>query len=150
MLQSELTIAVLMTLNPATYRRYPRSCFTAPTFSRTMDQPSPYNQVLIQMRCIDRASCAKSWHRPWQNTRFCSAVDSRFREQNPPAAFPHHGTLSSVVLGRTPAAQALSRIYRVIPKSYRVIDKTIAVFTQVSPTGNSSTAGLRGADKHCV
>jgi hypothetical protein len=150
MLQSQLTIEVLMTLDPATYRRYPRFCFTAPTFSRTMDQPSPYNQALTQTRCIDRAPRAKSWHRPWQNTRYSSAADSRFREQNPPVAVPNHGTLSCVILGRTSAAQALSRIYRVISGSYRVIDKTIAVSTQISPTGNSSMAGLCGADKHCV
>ena len=139
-----------MTLNPATYRRYPRFCFTAPTYSRTMDQLSSCNQALTQTRCIDRARRAKSWHRPWQSTRFSSAVDSRFREQNPPVAVPNHGTLSCVILGRTLAAQALSRIYRVISGSYRVIDKTIAVFIQVSPTGNSSMAGLCGADKHCV
>ena len=107
-----------------------------------MDQPSPYNQALTQTRRIDRAPCAKSWQRPWQNTRFSSAVDSRFREQNPPVAVPNHGVLSCVILGRTLAAQALSRIYRVISGSYRVIDKTIAVFTPSIPDGKLKHGGI--------
>jgi hypothetical protein len=135
-------IAVLMTLNPATLSTIPQTFFTAPSFSRTMDQPSHYNQALTQTRHIDRARYAKGWHRPWQNTRFSSAVDSRFREQNPPVAFPKHGVPPGVILGRTLAAQALSRIYRVISGSYRVIDKTIAVFHPTIPDGKLEHGGI--------
>ena len=117
----------------------PQVLETAPTFLEQLDQPSSYTQALTQTRCIDRAPCVLS---PDRRSRFSFAVDSRFREQNPPVAYPNHGVPSCVILGLTLAAQALSRIYRVISASYRVIDKNIAAFTQTIPDGKLQYCGI--------
>jgi hypothetical protein len=59
LLQSKLAIVTLLTLSPATYRRYPGFCPPLRLFLEHLDQPSSYNQALTQMLCIDRAPCAK-------------------------------------------------------------------------------------------
>ena len=98
LLRSKLAIAVPMTPNPATYRRYPGFLLTAPTLLEQLDQLSPYNQALTQTRCIDRAQRAKLVLSTGRLSRFSFAVDSRFREQNPSVAFPDHGVPSCVIL----------------------------------------------------